>query len=110
MPPSPNQVDEFLIIHFFLLGKARVLDKPSLSAWRMIAFNRCSLLLSLTKEPRVGFFFAKEAWLHRRELQMEWFTFSSSVASSYEMPIVTAKRTKVFWHDDKIYLEKMKKK
>ena len=91
-PPSPNQVDKFLIIHFFLLEKARVLDKPSLSAWRMIAFSRCSLLLSLTKEPRVGFFFAKGAWLHRREPQMERFSFSSSVASSYEMPIVTARR------------------
>jgi hypothetical protein len=41
---------------------------------------------------------------------MERFSFSSSVASSYEIPIVTAKRTKVFWRDDKIYLEKMKKK
>jgi hypothetical protein len=38
---------------------------------------------------------------------MERFSFSSSVASSYEMPIVTARRTKVFWRDDEIYLEKI---
>jgi len=59
----------------------------------------------------IGYVFLEQSQLMSKKLRsfLERFSFSSSVASSYEMPIVTAKRTKVFWRNDKIYLEKMKK-